>query len=78
MACIAPLVGPFTTIEAGNERSLFRGELHDVDARPAEMNQLGFETLWFNSTMAEHGIKYAYTQAPAENGGHIFEFVQGL
>ena len=66
-------------IEARGE-SIFHVQfkVDDVDARLVEMNALGYETVWYNATMAEHGIKYAYTQAPADEGGHILEFVQGL
>ena len=118
-----PLFGPFTTMEAGNEGSVFRGESHDVDlriafgrsgdleieliehvagesphkewiethgesifhvrckvddvdARCAQLAGLGFETVWYNASLAEHGIKYAYVQAPT--GGHLLELVQGF
>lgn len=53
-------------------------KVDDVDAKLAEMAALGYETVWYNAAMAEVGIKYAYTQAPPDQGGHILEFVQGL
>lgn len=66
-------------IEAHGE-SIFHVQfkVDDVDAKLEEMNALGYETVWYNAAMAEAGIKYAYTQAPVDQGGHIFEFVQGL
>lgn len=66
-------------IEANGE-SIFHVQfkVDDVDAKLEEMNALGYETVWYNAAMAEHGIKYAYTQAPADQGGHILEFVQGI
>jgi 4-hydroxyphenylpyruvate dioxygenase-like putative hemolysin len=53
-------------------------KVDDVDAKLEEMNALGYETVWYNASMAEMGIKYAYTQASPDAGGHILEFVQGL
>jgi hypothetical protein len=66
-------------IEAHGE-SIFHVQfkVDDVDAKLEEMNALGYETVWYNAAMAEVGIKYAYTQAPADQGGHILEFVEGL
>lgn len=66
-------------IEANGE-SIFHVQfkVDDVDAKLAEMNALGYETIWYNAAMAEYGIKYAYTQAAPEAGGHILEFVQGI
>lgn len=66
-------------IEANGE-SIFHVQfkVDDVDAKLAEMNALGHETVWYNAALAEHGIKYAYTQAPESEGGHVLEFVQGL
>jgi methylmalonyl-CoA/ethylmalonyl-CoA epimerase len=63
-----------------NGESIFHVQfkVDDVDAKLVEMNALGHETVWYNAAMAEHGIKYAYTQAPADQGAHILEFVQGL
>ena len=63
-----------------NGESIFHVQfkVDDVDAKLAEMNALGYETVWYNAAMAEVGIKYAYIQAPADQGGHILEFVQGL
>ena len=118
-----PLFGPFTTMEAGNEGSLYRGQPHDValriafgrsgdleveliehvagesphkdwieahgesifhvrfkvddvDARLNQLGALGYETVWYNASLAQHGIKYAYAQAP--HGGHLLELVQGF
>lgn len=53
-------------------------KVDDVDAKLEEMNALGYETVWYNASMADAGIKYAYARASAEHGGHILEFVQGL
>ena len=66
-------------VEANGE-SIFHVQFRvdDVDAKLAEMAALGYETIWYNAALAEAGIKYAYTQAPEAEGGHILEFVQGL
>jgi hypothetical protein len=53
-------------------------KVDDVDAKLAELNALGYETVWYNAALADMGIKYAYAQAPADDGAHIFELVQGL
>jgi len=65
-------------IEANGE-SLFhvRFMVDDVDAKLAELVELGYETVWYNH-MEEFGIKYAYAQAPPDQGGHIFELGQGF
>ncbi|MCH7788579.1 MAG: VOC family protein [Acidobacteria bacterium] len=55
-----------------------RFKVDDVDAYLAWFEDEGNETIWYNASLAEHGIKYAYSQAPPAKGGHIFEFVQGF
>ena len=65
-------------IEAHGE-SIFhvRFMVEDVDAKLAELAAHGYETIWYNE-MPEYGIKYAYAQAPPEQGGHILELGQGF
>ncbi len=55
-----------------------RFKVDDVDAKLAEMSDIGYEMIWYCAGLAEYGIKYGYTQAPEDQGGHIFEFVQGF
>jgi methylmalonyl-CoA/ethylmalonyl-CoA epimerase len=55
-----------------------RFKVEDVDAYLAWLEEQGNETIWYNDSLAEYGIKYAYSQAPTNSGGHIFEFVQGF
>lgn len=65
-------------IEANGE-SIFhvRFMVDDVDAKLAELATHGYETIWYNQ-MPQLGIKYAYTQAPRAQGGHVFELGQGF
>jgi len=49
----------------------------DVDGKLRELAAHGYETIWYNQ-MPEYGIKYAYAQAPPEQGGHILELGQGF
>lgn len=53
-----------------------RCKVDDVDARCAQLAELGFETIWYNDTLAAHGIKYAYLES--HEGGHLLELVQGF
>ena len=55
-----------------------RFKVDDVDAYLAWFESEGNETTWYNASLAEHGIKYAYSQAPPAKGGHIFEFLENL
>ena len=65
-------------IEAHGESLMHvRFIVDDVDAKLAEMERHGYETVWYNH-ISGTDIKYGYSQAPPELGGHIFEFGQGF
>lgn len=55
-----------------------RHKVEDVDHWIGRLAEAGFEVIWYNDSLAEHGIKYAYTQVAGDPDGHILELVQGL
>jgi len=62
-------------IDAGNEGAHHvRFRIDDLDGRLPELNAAGYETVWYNRFTPE--IAWAYLEAPAEEGGGLFELLE--
>jgi methylmalonyl-CoA/ethylmalonyl-CoA epimerase len=53
-----------------------RFPVRDLDGKLAEMNAAGFETLWYKRYEGAGNIVFAYVEAPAHEGGGVFELLE--